>query len=74
MTWYENLFSMINSLVKHLVGYTTGTGVDAVTHEGWITSFVNAITDNSLILFFVGLSLIGIAVGFITRLIQVRNN
>lgn len=38
----------------------------------WIGTFTNAITTNELLLFFVGMSLCGIAVGFISRLIHVR--
>lgn len=46
---------------------------ELVTKIGtWIGTFVTAITSNPLILFFVGMSLVGIAVGFITRLIRVR--
>lgn len=72
MTWLSNLMNMISTFIQNLVGYTTGTGSSAVVHEGWITQFVGAITDNSFILFFVGLSLVGIAVGFISRLIKIR--
>lgn len=54
----DSLFTMLGSLISNVVD--------------WIGDFSTAITSNSLILFFVGLSLIGIAVGFITRLIQVR--
>lgn len=67
-----NLFSMLSNLITYLVGGTIGTGQSAVTVEGWIPQFVDVIVDNDLLLFFVGLSLVGIAVGFITRLIHAR--
>lgn len=52
------LFGLINTFITSIVG--------------WITQFCNLIISEPLLLFFVGLSLVGIAVGFITRLIHAR--
>ena len=65
----SSLISNVTQLVQALVGYTDSSNV---VHTGWITSFCNAIAANDLLLFFVGLSLVGMAVGFITRLIHAR--
>ena len=56
-----DIISNVGSLVTALCG-----------SNGWIASFCNAVADNDLLLFFVGLSLVGMAVGFITRLIHAR--
>lgn len=54
----SDLFTMLGTLISNIID--------------WIEDFVGAITGNQFILFFVGLSLVGIAVGFISRLIKVR--
>ena len=54
----SSLFGLINTFIGSIVD--------------WITSFCTLIVSEPLLLFFVGLSLVGIAVGFITRLIHAR--
>ena len=53
-----SLFGLINTFISSIVG--------------WISQFATLIVAEPLLLFFVGLSLVGIAVGFITRLIHAR--
>lgn len=60
-TVVDNLVTAIGKVVTALTGA-----------NGWIKEFCTTIGDNEIILFFVGLSLIGVAVGFITRLIHAR--
>lgn len=71
----ENIFTTIFDTVTSLIGSITFSGGSA-TGSGvlyWAYSFINMITDNTMLLIFcIALPLVGLGIGIIRRLVRLR--
>lgn len=69
----NDILSAVSTVITYLVGGTIGSGSTATTVTGWVPTIINLITAQPvLMLFCVALPLVGLGIGILKRLLNVR--